>query len=129
MPTPVLHRILIVDDAVEVALCFTRVLERYGFEVNYVTDGMEALALHRAARAEERPFTLLILDWAMPILSGLELACAIRASGDTVKIVFLTAYYDDADLSKATEVDAEVWGKPIDVQALSDNVRRVLNVT
>ena len=87
MPTAHLHRILIVDDAVEVALCFTRVLERYGFEVNYVTDGMEALALHRAARAEERPFTLLILDWAMPILSGLDLARAIRKSGDTVKIV------------------------------------------
>ena len=128
MPTSALHRILIVDDAAEVALCFTRVLERYGFEVNYVTNGMDALEMHRAAHAEQRPYTLLILDWAMPNLPGLELAHAIRNSGDEVKIVFLTAYYDEAEVSNAAEVDAEVWGKPIDMKTLSGGVRRVLNI-
>lgn len=128
MPSIENHRILIVDDAVEVALCFTRALERVGFVVSYVTDGLEALELYGQAQNEGRPFTLLILDWAMPTINGLEVARTIRERGDDVKIAFLTAYYDEREVDKAGEVGAEVWGKPIDVFVLADNVRRVLNV-
>jgi len=128
MNTSNLHRILIVDDSPEAAICFTRALEKSGFEAQFVTSGFEALAAHKESLENHHPYSLLLLDWAMPALTGLELARLIRETGDQIKIAFLTAYFDEAEVEKAKTVDAEVWGKPIAIQKLAENVRRVLKV-
>ena len=122
------HRILVVDDAIEVAVFFTRALERGDFAVSYATDGKEGLKLYAQARDEGQPFTLLILDWAMPSMTGLEVARTLRDQGDNVKIVFLTAYYENVTPDKPAEVGAEVWGKPIELEDLTCNVRRILEI-
>jgi DNA-binding response OmpR family regulator len=124
--TNTVQRVLVVDDSPEVALCYTRALERVGIDVRYVTNGIEAVTLQEEARASNCPFALLVLDWAMPVVTGIEVARTLRAAGDNVRIAFLTAYYDEVETNKASEVNAEVWGKPITVQALAANVRRML---
>ena len=126
MDTPNIHRILIVDDSPEAAICFTRALERSGFAADYVTSGFEAISSYKESQDEGHPFSLLILDWAMPAFTGIELAHLLRDNGDDIKIAFLTAYHDEVEMEKAKTVDAEVWGKPITIQELTNNVRRVL---
>src|SRR5947208_1303524 len=89
------RRILIVDDSREVAKCVLTMLSYMGFEghsVHTVRDGIEA---YKQACVEGRPFCLLILDWEMPGETGLEVAQTVRARGDDVKIVFLSAYFEE----------------------------------
>ena len=119
-------RVLIVDDSLEIAICFSRMLERAGIPARYVTNGLEALALYEASRAAGQPFAVVLLDWSMPIMNGLQVAQEIRETDDAVQIAFLTAFYEDVELKRAKEVSAEMWSKPIDSQTLCSNVRRLL---
>ena len=66
--------ILIAEDHPSAALFLRRLLERLGHPVTVATDGFEAWQL-----ACERPFRLIISDWIMPGLDGLELCRRIRA--------------------------------------------------
>lgn len=81
-------RILLVeDDRVAQAIC-KRVLAGLGYEVTVAGDGLEALRLHSV-----EPFHLILTDWMMPGLDGLELTRTIRTE-DTqfyTYIILLTA--------------------------------------
>ncbi|WP_127357205.1 response regulator transcription factor [Actinacidiphila soli] len=79
-------RILIVDDEPAVREALTRSLEFEGYEVDTAKDGMDAL--HQLET--EHP-DLILLDVMMPVLDGLAAARRIRAKGDTVPILMLTA--------------------------------------
>ncbi|MDX6314100.1 MAG: two-component system, OmpR family, response regulator MprA [Streptomyces sp.] len=79
-------RILIVDDEPAVREALARSLEFEGYEVDTAKDGMDAL--HQLET--EHP-DLILLDVMMPVLDGLAAARRIRAKGDTVPILMLTA--------------------------------------
>lgn len=120
------HRVLIVDDSREVAKCVSMMLGYTGFESHVVYTAKDGIEAHEQAWAENRPFCLLILDWEMPVSSGFEVAQAVRARGDNVKIVFLSAYFEEITKKSIKSVDAELWSKPIDITTLTANVQRVL---
>ena len=66
-------------------------LERAGFDVSTATNGEDALQLFARARPD-----LVILDLTLPRIDGLDVARAIRRSGD-VPIIMLTARTEEAD--------------------------------
>ncbi len=119
-------RVLIVDDSLEISICFSRMLERVGIQARYVTNGLEALAVYESSRAAGQPFFVILLDWSMPIMSGLQVAQQIRETDRDVQIAFLTAFHEEAEIKLAKEVNAEIWAKPIDGLTLCNNVRRLL---
>ncbi|HLJ34408.1 MAG TPA: response regulator transcription factor [Ktedonobacteraceae bacterium] len=78
--------ILVVDDDPRITDLLRRVLAYEGYSVAIAASGTEALT-----RTLERPPDLIILDIMLPGLDGLEVARRLRAAGDNVPILMLTA--------------------------------------
>ena len=79
-------RILIVEDEVLIAFGAMAELEAAGFEVSLCADGRSGLSA-----ATEQDFDLIITDYMMPKMDGLQMISAIRACGRTTPIVLTSA--------------------------------------
>jgi DNA-binding response OmpR family regulator len=79
-------RILVVEDEIGIASFLKQGLEEEGFEVTHAQDGQQGLD-----RALSEKFDLILLDWMLPKMSGIEVCKAIRANNVTTPILFLTA--------------------------------------
>jgi len=89
-------RILLVDDDVEVRDVVTAILEAVGFEVEASRSGEEGLA-----KLERSAFDLVVLDWTLPGMSGLDLCRAVRARWARLPVLFLTANATSQDVVDA----------------------------
>lgn len=78
--------ILVVDDDPRITELLRRILAFEGYTVAIAATGNDALA-----RTLERPPDLIVLDLMLPGMDGLEVARRLRAAGDTVPILMLTA--------------------------------------
>lgn len=88
-------RVLIVDDNATARAILTDMVAGFGMAVEAVPSGREALAALRAASAREEAFALVLMDWRMPDMDGLETARHIRADAslaETPAILMVTAY-------------------------------------
>lgn len=81
-----MKKILIVEDEIGIVQFLKEGLEEEGFEVEYANDGVTGLKL-----ATEKSFDLLLLDWMMPKMTGLELCKKFRENNSSTPIIFLTA--------------------------------------
>jgi DNA-binding response OmpR family regulator len=88
-------RILIVEDEAHLAEGLAFNLEQEGHEVEIVGDGRQAV--ERLARSDP-PLQLIVLDLMLPEVGGLEVARRVRASGNYVPILILTAKDAPEDL-------------------------------
>lgn len=124
-----LPRILIVDDAAGTALLFCKMLSGIG-ECVPLASGELALAEYHRAREAGQPYDLLLLDLAMPGISGFQIAEAVRAGGDEqTRVVFLTAYHDPEIASRAWSLGVtEIWNKPILPEELEEKVRGIMSL-
>jgi FOG: CheY-like receiver len=82
-PPPSLRgrRVLVVDDNHTAATVLSDMLLSMGFAVQQAHSGAEALEVLRTAVQQQTPFGLLLLDWHMPGMDGIELAARIRKWG------------------------------------------------
>src|SRR3954454_18678265 len=96
--------VLIVED--EEALCtlLRYNLEREGYRVHEARNGEDALSL-----AAESPPDLVILDWMLPELPGIEICRRMRARGESrnVPIIMLTARGEEADRVRGLDNGAD----------------------
>ncbi len=86
-------RILVADDEEDICLNIRELMRGTGVDVSYVTEG--AAAVEAAARAHEHgeDFHVILLDWKMPGMDGVETARRIRQQvGTVVPILVLTSY-------------------------------------
>lgn len=120
-------RILVADDNEEICQTIAKAMERTGVETQYATDGRTAFQMLLQAREEGRPYDLILLDWKMPQLSGLETARRIRENyPDRIPILLLTAY-DWSDIEQeaiSTGVDHFI-PKPFFLSSFKEAVRRL----
>ncbi len=113
--------ILLVEDAADLAQLIQRELEAGGFHALYARDGLSALELH----AREQP-DLVILDWMLPRLNGLEVLRRIRQSAPT-PVLMLTARGEETDRVLGLEVGADDYlTKPFSMRELMARVRAML---
>jgi len=94
--------ILIVEDEAHLAEALAHNLQFEGYSTTVAFDGEEGLRL-----AQTIQFDLVILDIMMPKLDGLEVCRRIRATGNRVPILFLTARAADADRLLGLKVGAD----------------------
>lgn len=116
--------ILLVEDAFELAQAIIRELEMNGYCMLHASDGLEALHLH----AREHP-ALVILDWMLPKMDGLEVLRRIRQSAPT-PVLMLTARGEEMDRVVGLEVGADDYlTKPFSMRELIARVRALLRRT
>ncbi|HEU0003988.1 MAG TPA: response regulator transcription factor [Ktedonobacteraceae bacterium] len=114
--------ILVVDDDPRITDLLRRVLAYEGYSVAIAVSGNEALN-----RSLERPPDLVVLDIMLPGLNGLEVAQRLRAAGDNVPILMLTARDAVADRVKGLETGADDYlVKPFAPDELVARVKALL---
>jgi DNA-binding response OmpR family regulator len=118
------YRILIVEDEFHLAEGLRFNLEAEGYGVEIAEDGP---AGERALNGASEPFDLVILDVMLPGMSGFELAQRIRAAGNFVPILILTAKDAAQDLIRGIEDGADDYlTKPFHLDELLARVRGLL---
>ena len=115
-------RILIVDDEPNIVALAKLYLERDGFIVESVGDGLSALRFVEARKPD-----LLILDIMLPNLDGLEVCRLLRAKEDPILIIMLTAKDEDIDKILGLEMGADDYlTKPFNPRELVARVKAIL---
>lgn len=114
-------RILVADDDAQLVSLVRDYLQNEGFSVLTAADGPGALQAWR----EQDP-ALLVLDWMMPGLSGLDVCRRVRAAGRT-PVIMLTARGEEPDRLLGLELGADDYiVKPFSLRELAARIRAVL---
>jgi CheY-like chemotaxis protein len=122
IPAPGL-RVLVVEDS-EVGLELTCMMaKRLGIAVDGAADGHQAVQLVKAATASHQPYALVLMDFMMPIVDGIEATRRIRQAGigaDELPVIALTAIIEPRELARFTAAGGQAYlAKPIDIDKLS----------
>ena len=113
--------ILLVEDAVDLAIVIARELSNEGYTVEHVVDGFSAIEAHARLGPD-----LLILDWMLPKLDGLDVLRHIRQHAPT-PILMLTARGEETDRVVGLEVGADDYlTKPFSMRELLARVHALL---
>ena len=125
-PAPDKQRVLVVDDDKAVRESLRRSLEFNGYDVSVASDGAEALAGLSAAGPASAP-DVVVMDVMMPRLDGIETTRALRAAGNDVPILVLTARDAVGDRVEGLDAGADDYlTKPFALQELLARLRALL---
>ena len=117
-------RVLVVEDDPSLAVMLRYNLEKLGYGVDEAADGQEALL-----RVAEQAPDLVLLDWMLPSLSGIEVCRQIRRRPQTrdLPIIMLTARTEEQDSIRGLNIGADDYiTKPFSMEALAARVRALL---
>jgi len=120
-------RILFIDDEPAIVLISKDRLLKSGYEVVAVTDVLDAL---EALRSNVDSFDLVITDYAMPRMTGVELAHEIRRMGSNIPIILCSGNNEQVTIEKVKEAGiAEVAMKPLNKKEFSQLVQKTIDST
>ncbi len=114
---------LVVDDSKVVRKLERRIMEELGFSVDEAEDGQKATEYCTAQKPD-----LILLDWHMPVMEGLEFLKLLRAmpDGDKPKVIFCTTESDMTHIMKAIECGAnEYVMKPFDAEIIKGKLEQI----
>lgn len=115
-------KILIVEDEPSMADPIKLYLAHEHHLVEVVEDGLEALE-----RLKFYKYDVIILDWMLPGISGVEVCKQFRAAGGTTPILMVTAKHQTQEKVQALDAGADDYlTKPYDVQEVAARVRALL---
>ena len=114
---------LVVDDSKVIRKVARRILEELSFEIEEAVDGQDALD-----KCESNMPDVVLLDWNMPVMDGLEYLKALRAlpNVEQPKVVFCTTENDMAHIRTAIEAGADEYiMKPFDREIIEAKFSQV----
>ena len=117
-------RILLIEDDLNLTELVRYNLERDGYDVSLAEDGEEGLMM-----AMEQPPDLILLDWMLPNLSGIEICRRLRRNAElaNVPIIMLTARTEEGDRVRGLETGADDYvTKPFSPRELIARINAVL---
>ena len=116
--------VLIVEDEAALVTLLRYNLEKQGFRVEEAADGQEALT-----RIAETQPDLVLLDWMLPVISGIEVCRQIRRRPSTrdLPVIMVTARTEDQDAVRSLNTGADDYGaKPFSMDTLLARIRALL---
>ena len=116
--------VLVVEDEASLVAMLRYNLEKQGFEVEEAVDGQEAIA-----RITESPPDIVLLDWMLPVMSGIEVCRQIRRRPATrdLPVIMVTARTEDQDAVRGLNTGADDYiTKPFSMDALLARMRALL---
>ncbi|MGK7939503.1 MAG: response regulator transcription factor [Crocosphaera sp.] len=114
--------ILVVEDEAKLAQFMELELKYEGYEVTVANDGLLGLT-----NAREADFDLILLDWMLPGISGVEICKRLRQTGSKVPIILVTAKDDISDRVAGLDAGADDYiVKPFSLEELLARVRASL---
>jgi len=123
-------RILVVDDNASAREILAGILKSLKFEADVVPGANEAIESLEIAQAQSRPYDLVLMDWMMPGIDGIEAIRRVRANksiSTTPAFVMVTAYSRDELLVRAESVKIDgVLVKPVSPSTLLDSILNAL---
>ena len=118
-------RVLIVEDNELNMKLFRDLLEAHGYQTFQSPDGQDALEKARSVRPD-----LVLMDIQLPVISGLDVAKAMKADDDLkgIPIIAVTAFAMKGDEEKIRQGGCEAYlSKPISLTSFLETVERYLN--
>ncbi|NJK30504.1 MAG: response regulator transcription factor [Acaryochloris sp. RU_4_1] len=117
--------ILLVEDETKLAQFVEMELTHEGYQVTVAHDGMTGLTAARAGQPD-----LILLDWMLPGLSGIEVCRRLRTTGDKVPVILLTAKDEISDRVEGLDAGADDYMvKPFSIEELLARIRAHLRRT
>ncbi|WP_016952479.1 response regulator transcription factor [Anabaena sp. PCC 7108] len=117
--------ILLVEDEIKLARFVELELSSEGYKVTVANDGMTGLTLARESSPD-----LAILDWMLPGLSGVEICRRLRATGNSIPVILLTAKDEVSDRVAGLDAGADDYViKPFSIEELLARIRAHLRRT
>ncbi len=127
------QRVLVVDDNAYARQVMVSLLERMGFLVEEASSGQAALDALRGTESVPgsgvRPFDMVLLDWQMPGMDGLQTARHIQAMDlpSAPKLAMVSAYSREDLLQRSRAIGiSEVLSKPVNASTLFDGLTRLV---
>ncbi len=118
----ILETVLIIDDDVELCELIAEFLKGEGFRVSAVHDPEAGLA-----RIAAETFSIVILDVMLPKFNGFEMLRRLRATGNNVPVLLLTARGEEVDRIVGLEIGADDYlPKPFNTRELTARIRAIL---
>ena len=120
-------RVLVVDDNATSREILTSELTRFGFKVSQAASGFDAL--EKVEENRKKPFDLIVMDWKMPGMTGIEAAERIRAMKElekTPQVLMVTAYGREEIMKQAAGVGIKGFlVKPVNRSVLFDTIMEI----
>ncbi len=115
-------KILLIDDDDELCIVVRNWLERDNHLIEIANSGNDGLDLLRAY-----PYDIIVLDWGLPDVAGIDVLAQYRKSGGNTPIIFVTgrATMDDKESGLDSGAD-DYLTKPFDVKELAVRIRAIL---
>jgi two-component system cell cycle response regulator CpdR len=113
-------RILLAEDDEAMRVYLARALEKVGYRVTAVDNGVAALPL-----LSDEPFDLLLTDIVMPEMDGIELAQKAAEIAPGIRVMFITGFSAVALKAGRKSPDAKVLSKPFHLKDLVAEVERM----
>jgi len=125
-----LGKMLVVDDDEEICRNVLHTMRETGVVVEYAIGGESAIRMIGEARQSGKPYDLILLDWKMPVMDGLETARLIRKSyPEKIPILLLTAYDWSEIEQEAMEIGVDQFmPKPFFMSNFKEAVCQVSDV-
>ena len=120
--------VLVVDDDPVACEHAKLVLEKAGIAAETASSGKEAIEMTKLRHARRDPYNLILVDWQMPEMDGVETTRQIRTlTGDESAIIILTAYRWDDVLDEALKAGVDSFiSKPLFAAAVLDEFKSAL---
>ena len=117
---------MVVDDSRAIRMILSRTLGSLGFEVCQASNGQEALERLASFSDGESAVEVVLVDWNMPVMNGLEFVRNVRSirEYDETRLMMVTTETQIEQMTKALEAGAnEYVMKPFTEEVISDKLR------
>ena len=117
--------ILIIDDDSDLLFLLQEFLSSEGYQIRQASNGAEGLALASTVNPD-----LIILDWHMPFINGLETLELLRQSGDQTPVLFMTTFNSTETAVQAFRLGVHHYlPKPFDLDNMRETIAAALHET